>query len=216
MQARLVDVQRQINTKRIEKESMQDKYQRVRGGEYRQLVIFNLHGMIQWHGMPSFFSRSQDCMTHGRMAAEAANQASGLQELQRFTSHCAAVLGLQEPSQGGGARQLIAAATAFQQQVGRLAGARNGWGCCSGPCDFPSASLRLRERGRQWSLSSARQRPCTGISCTRLMSTFHLLTAHRSSPQPPPPTHAGARMRASPRRWTASPRPCLSAARTCS
>jgi hypothetical protein len=30
-QGRLADVQRQINTKRIEKESMQDKYQRVRG-----------------------------------------------------------------------------------------------------------------------------------------------------------------------------------------
>ena len=58
------------------------------------------------------------------MAAEAANQASGLQELQRFMSHCAAVLNLPETihgagSDGIGARTLIAAAAAFHQQVGR-------------------------------------------------------------------------------------------------
>jgi hypothetical protein len=58
------------------------------------------------------------------MAAEAANQASGLQELQRFMSHCAAVLGLPEPAMpkgavdGGAAKQLIATAAAFQQKVG--------------------------------------------------------------------------------------------------
>ena len=73
-------------------------------------------------------SLPQDCMSHGRMAAEAANHSSNCSELHRFMSHCAAVLGLTAPapmaaSAAGAAvsaessQHLLASARAFLQQV---------------------------------------------------------------------------------------------------
>ena len=110
---------------------------------------------------PPFTISLQDCMSHGRMSAEAANHTSACTELHRFMGQCAATLALTAPSSSGGGG-------AQQQQVGALAGAgdvaatfvhtfhtstlstRPHFALCRWPPLRRCSFSRLSPRGRVW------------------------------------------------------------------